>query len=623
MSGRTIVSKFLERVASHPDKVALRYKESGEWRDISWRDYGDAVRRAGKGLLSLGLNAGDKMSILSANRPEWHFADIGCMSIGGVTAPIYVTNSPEQVAYIIGHSESKVAVVQNPEQLEKILKMRSDLANLERVVVIEGYQGDADGGFVMTWDELLAAGREIDDARYDEAATSVAPNDLATFVYTSGTTGPPKAVMLTHSNIWWTATHSEEHIPIGDADNGRALSYLPLSHIAERMVSHLLQIYNGTQTWFAESVDTLLADLQACRPTYFFGVPRVWEKFHAGISAKMAAADPNDRKVKLARKAIELGRRVTEAEQEAVRNGGKLADAKVPFGVKLQHAALDKLVLHKVRDALGLDQCELSLSAAAPINPDLIWFFHSIGLKIAEGYGQSEDNGPTTWNPPDAIRIGTVGTALPGIELRLADDGEILARGGNVSPGYYKNEEATRELIDADGWMHSGDIGELDDNGYLKITDRKKDLIITAGGKNIAPQEIENKIKFHSLVSQVVVIGDRRPFLSALVTLDEEKAPAWAKEQGIDGDVAAVANSERTLKEIESAIIEVNEGLARVEGVKKFRLLERDFLQEEDEITPTLKVKRKQINEIYADVIEDMYDKESPAAAAARAPERK
>jgi long-chain acyl-CoA synthetase len=623
MSGRTIVSKFLERVASHPDKGALRYKESGEWKDISWRDYGEAVRRAGKGLLSLGLNAGDKMSILSSNRPEWHFADIGCMSIGGVTAPIYVTNSPEQVAYIIGHSESKVAVVQNPEQLEKVLKMRSELANLEKVVVIDGYQGDADGGFVMTWDELLAAGKEIDDARYDEAASSVAPDDLATFVYTSGTTGPPKAVMLTHSNIWWTATHSEEHIPIGDADNGRALSYLPLSHIAERMVSHLLQIYNGTQTWFAESVDTLLADLQACRPTYFFGVPRVWEKFHAGISAKMAAADPNDRKVKLARKAIELGRRVTEAEQEAVRSGGKLADAKVPFGVKLQHAALDKLVLHKVREALGLDKCELSLSAAAPINPDLIWFFHSIGLKIAEGYGQSEDNGPTTWNPPDAIRIGTVGTALPELEVRLADDGEILARGGNVSPGYYKNEEATRELIDADGWMHSGDIGELDDNGYLKITDRKKDLIITAGGKNIAPQEIENKIKFHSLVSQVVVIGDRRPFLSALVTLDEEKAPAWAKEQGIDGDLAAIANHERTLKEIESAIIEVNEGLARVEGVKKFRLLERDFLQEEDEITPTLKVKRKQINEIYGDVIGDMYDKESPVAAAARAPERK
>jgi long-chain acyl-CoA synthetase len=623
MSGPTIVSRFWERVSSHPDRVALRYKASGEWTDVTWRDYGNAVRSAGKGLLSLGFDPGDKLSIVSTNRPEWHFSDIGCMSIGGVVAPIYVTNSPEQVAYIIGHSESKVAVVDGPEQLEKVLKMRSELPNLEKVVVVEGYQGDADGDFVLTWEKLISAGREVDDKRFDTVTASVDPDDLATFVYTSGTTGPPKAVMLTHSNIWWTATHSEEHIPIGDADNARALSYLPLSHIAERMVSHLLQIYNGTQTWFAESIDTLLVDLQACRPTYFFGVPRVWEKFYAGIQAKMAAADPNDRKVKLARKAIDVGRRVTEAEQEAVRRGGKLTDANVSLGVKLQHAALDKLVLHKVREALGLDKCELSLSAAAPINPDLIWFFHSIGLKIAEGYGQSEDNGPTTWNPPDAIKIGTVGTALPELEVKLADDGEILARGGNVSPGYYKNEEATRELIDDEGWMHSGDIGELDERGYLKITDRKKDLIITAGGKNIAPQEIENKIKFHPLVSQVVVIGDRRPFLTALVTLDEEKAPGWAGGQGIDGDVATIANHERTLKEIEGVINEVNESLARVEGVKKFRILERDFLQEENEITPTLKVKRKQIGEIYGAVIEDMYAKESPTAAGASAPERK
>jgi long-chain acyl-CoA synthetase len=623
MAVSTIVGRFLERVTDHPDRVALRYKSGGRWHEITWRGYGENVRRAAKGLLALGFEPGEKTSLLSGNRPEWHFADLACMTLGGVTAPIYATNSPEQVAYIVGHSESKIAFVENTDQLEKILKTREDLPGLEKVVVFEGYEGDRDGDLVMTWAGLQAAGEREDDARFDEISSAVSPDDLATLVYTSGTTGPPKAVMLTHGNIWWTCIHSEQQIPIANADEARCMSYLPLSHIAERMVSHLLQVYYGTQTWFAQSIDTLLADLQDCRPTYFFGVPRVWEKFHAGIQAKMAAADPHDRKVKLANKAVELGRAVTKAEQEAVARGGKMADAEVPLGAKLQHAALDRLVLHKIRAALGLDHCNLALSAAAPINPELIWFFHSIGLKIAEGYGQSEDNGPTSWNPPGAIKIGTVGMPLPGVEVTIADDGEILVRGGNVGPGYYKNDEATAELIDAEGWMHSGDIGELDEHNYLKITDRKKDLIITAGGKNVAPQEIENLIKFHELVSQVVVLGDRRPFLSALITLDEEKLPAWAKEHGVEGNVAAIAGHERTLEELSRALEEINRRLAKVEGVKKFRVLERDFLQEENEITPTLKVKRKQINEFYDSVIEEMYAKDSPSAASARAPERK
>jgi long-chain acyl-CoA synthetase len=620
---QTIIERFHDRVRQHPDKVALRYKSGGEWTDITWRGYGDAVKRAAKSLQALGFKHSDKISLLSGNRPEWQIIDVASMSLGGATAAIYATNSPEQVAYIINHSDSKIAFVDVPDQLEKILKVRSELPKLEKVVVFGGYEGDADKDFVMTWDEFLTLGKDVSDASFDQALASVKPEDLATFVYTSGTTGPPKAVMLTHANIWWTATHSEKHIPIGDADNGRALSYLPLSHIAERMISHLLQIYYGTQTWFAESLDTLLVDLQACKPTYFFGVPRVWEKFYAGVQAKMAAADPNDRKTKLAKKAIGLGRKITEAEQEAVARGGKMSDARVPVGMKLQHSLLDRLVLSKVRGAFGLDECRLALSAAAPLSPDLIWFFHSIGVKITEGYGQSEDNGPTSWNPPEAIKIGSVGTPLPELEVKLAADGEILVRGGNVMAGYYKDEGATKETIDSDGWLHSGDVGEFDDHNYLKITDRKKDLIITAGGKNIAPQELENRIKHaHPVISQVVVIGDRRPFLSALVTLDEEKAPTWAKGHGIEGDIAAIANDDRTLKEIEAAIIEVNQKLAKVEGVKKVRVLERDFLQEENEITPTMKVKRKQINEIYAEAIEDMYSKDSASAGAARAPVR-
>jgi long-chain acyl-CoA synthetase len=623
MAAETIVGRFNERVRNHPDRVALRNKVAGEWKDITWRDYGDSVRRAATGLSSLGFHSGDKMSLLSSNRPEWHFADIACLSLGGATAPVYTTNSPEQVAYIVGHSDSKVACVENPDQLEKILKMRSELPDLQKIIVFEGYQGDVEGDFVMTWEELLDAGKDVDDSTYDAAVAAIEPESLATFVYTSGTTGPPKAVMLTHHNVWWTATHSEQHIPIAGAENARALSYLPLSHIAERMISHFLQIYYGTQTWFGESLDTLIADLQACKPTYFFGVPRVWEKFYAGVQAKMAAADPNDRKAKLAKKAIAVGRKVAEAEQQAVQRGGKMADAKVPLGVKLQHAALDKLVLHKIRAAFGLEQCDLALSAAAPLNSELIWFFHSVGIKITEGYGQSEDCGPTTWNPPDAVKIGTVGTAFPDLEVVTAEDGEILVRGGNVMKGYYKNEEATKETVDADGWLHSGDVGEFDEHNYLKITDRKKDLIITAGGKNVSPQEIENRLKFHALISQVVVIGDQRPFLTALITLDEDKAPAFGKEHGIEGDLAAIARHERTLKELQAAVDELNANLSKVEGIKKFRVLERDFLQEENEITPTMKVKRKQIGEIYTDVIEDMYDKQSEAVAPAAAPERK
>ncbi|MDQ4095340.1 MAG: AMP-binding protein, partial [Actinomycetota bacterium] len=343
MPAQTIVDRFWERVSEHPQKLALRYKSGGTWRDVTWQDYGDEVRRAGKGLLSLGFQAGDKMSLLSGNRPRWHIADVACLSVGGATAPIYVTNSPDQVAYIVGHSESKVICVENQDQLEKVLKTREELPKLEKVIVFEGYQGDADPDFVMTWDDFVKSGDSVDDSEFDKARNAIKPEDLATFVYTSGTTGPPKAVMLTHANVWWTATHSEQHIPIGDASTGRALSYLPLSHIAERMISHFLQIYYGTQTWFAESLLTLPDDLKECRPTYFFGVPRVWEKFYAGIQAKMAQADPNDRKTKLAKKAIALGRQVTEAEQEAVARGGKMADAKIPLGVKLQHKALDKL----------------------------------------------------------------------------------------------------------------------------------------------------------------------------------------------------------------------------------------------------------------------------------------
>jgi long-chain acyl-CoA synthetase len=623
MAAQTIIERFVQHVAERPDKVALRYKEAGAWKDITWSEYERRVSRAAGALIAHGFGRSDKISLLSNNRPEWHVVDVACMSLGGATAAIYVTSSPEQVGYIVGHSDSKLAFVDTTEQLEKILKMRSELPKLDKVVVFDGCDAAAYPDLVLSWDDFLASGEGIGEEQVANARASIEPGDLATFVYTSGTTGPPKAVMLSHANLWWTCVHSEQHIPIGDTENGRALSYLPLSHIAERMISHLLQIYYGTQTWFAGSLDTLLEDLQACRPTYFFGVPRVWEKFYSGIQSRLESADPDDRKVGMARKAIEVGRKVSELEQDAVARGGKLGDARVPLVLKLQHALLDRLVLSEMRAALGLQECDLAMSAAAPLNPELICFFHSLGIKIAEGYGQSEDNGPTSWNPPDEIKIGTVGTAIAGLEVKLAEDGEILVRGGNVMQGYYKNEEATREVIDEDGWLRSGDIGEMDARGYLKITDRKKDLIITAGGKNIAPQEIENMLKFHPLVSQAVVIGDRRPFLCALVTVDQEAIASWARDQGIGGDLAEVVRHDRTVEEIEAAVQEVNGSLAKVEGIKKFRILDRDFLEQEGEITPTMKVKRQTVNEVFAAVVEDMYHTDSPRAAVAAAPEHK
>ncbi|MEA2507948.1 MAG: long-chain acyl-CoA synthetase [Actinomycetota bacterium] len=626
---QTIVEKFWDRVSLHPERVALKRKVDGQWRDITWLEYGTEVARAGRGLMSLGMVAGDKMSLLSYNRPEWHYADLACMSAGGTTAPIYITNSAEQVAYIVAHSDSKIALVENDGQLAKILKCRSELSQLEKVVVLDLADRQGAGDFVMTWDELLEAGDGFDGAAFEAAREAVTATDIGTFVYTSGTTGPPKAVMLTHANVWWTCMHTVSRLPLGDlrevATDARTLSYLPLSHIAERMISHFLHIFYGTETWFAESLRTVPEDLAACAPTYFFGVPRVWEKLYARIEEALDE-HPTARKDKielaLAKRAISVGRQVTEAEQEAVGRGGKLSDARLSPWLRAKHATLEALVLRKLRKRIGLGSCGLALSAAAPLNPSITSFFHALGIKITEGYGQSEDTGPTTWNPPDAMKIGTVGPPLEGVEVKIAPDGEILVRGGNVTSGYYKNDDATHELLDESGFMRSGDIGVLDRFDYLTITDRKKDLIITAGGKNIAPQELENRIKLHPLISQVVVIGDARPFLTALITLEPDKVPAWAEQHGIEDDASVVAAHAATLNELEVAINGVNATFAHVEGVRKFRVLERDFLEEENEITPTLKVKRKQINSKYADAIDDMYHEGSPVAGAIPAPVR-
>ncbi|HEX9713766.1 MAG TPA: long-chain fatty acid--CoA ligase [Actinomycetota bacterium] len=595
--GETVIATFLERCAEQPDSVAFRFKQGDDWATMSWSEYEQLVRRAAAGLRSLGFDSGHKGAILSANRYEWHLADLGVQALGGVTVPIYPTNSPKQVGYIAGHSGSKIIFVENAAQLAKVLEKRSDLGDLAAAILFDP-SGAALDDFALSFEQLLDRGDAFaaehpDDV--DERLGAIKPDDLATLVYTSGTTGPPKGAMLTHHNIVWTCESLHHVLEAGPGD--RKLSYLPLSHIAERVTSHFLQISQGSETWFAGSIDTLKDDLQACRPTIFFGVPRVWEKFYAGIMGLIESLDEETRDK--AGQAIQLGLKRVEAQQ---------AGTTLPDELEAKYAEADAGLFALARGALGLDQAKALVSGAAPINPEVLRFFHAIGLPVAEVYGQTEDCGPTSINRVDKIKIGTVGPAIDGVQLRIADDGEILVKGGNVGLGYFKDPLATKELIDEDGWMHSGDIGEVDEDGYLRITDRKKDLIITAAGKNVAPQVIENMLKYSPWISQVVVVGDARPFLTALLTLDEEKVRGYAEQKGIAfGSFADLVGHPDVQQLVENAVAEVNENLARVEQVKKWHTFDREFAMEAEEVTPTLKIRRKAIIDKYDDVIEALY----------------
>ncbi|MHB8511106.1 MAG: AMP-dependent synthetase/ligase [Actinomycetota bacterium] len=590
----TVPSMFLAQAAERGEDVAFRFKKDGEWATTSWAQYANVVRAISNGLSSLGVQRGNKVAILSSNRQEWHEADVAVMSLGAVTVPIYVTNSPPQVAYIVSHSESKVLFCENQMQVQKALEKRSMLPDLQKIVVIDP-AGVTLNDFVMSWDALCEAESGTTQENFERTINEIEPGDLATLVYTSGTTGPPKGAMLTHQNIVWTAQHLNNALESGPGD--RKLSYLPLSHIAERMTSHFLQIYQGHETWFAQSIETLREDLQACRPTIFFGVPRIWEKFYAGIRGLIdnLALDQREK----AEHAINLGLKRVEMIQ---------AGSSLPPDLEELYQEADRSLFALARTALGLNEHRALVSGAAPINPEVLRFFHAIGLPVGEVYGQTEDCGPTSINRVDRIKIGTVGPALDGVTIRIAEDGEILVKGGNVGPGYFKDPIATEQLIDSDGFMHSGDIGVIDEEGFLRITDRKKDLIITAAGKNIAPQVLENMLKYSPWISQAVVIGDARPYLTAIITLDEEKVTEFAAQKSIQySSFAELTRHPDIAQLVENAVHDVNAQLARVEQIKKWSVLDRDFVQDADEVTPTMKVRRRAINEKYADLIENMY----------------
>ncbi|MDW8361152.1 MAG: long-chain fatty acid--CoA ligase [Myxococcales bacterium] len=586
----TIPSRLFEQARRRPEAPAYYVRRDGVWHATSWKQYASEVRRAARAMLALGLEPGQSVCILGFNRPEWTIFDVAAMCLGGAPAGIYTTSSPAEVRYIAHHCEAPLVLVENHEQLHKVLRERDALPALRAIVLMQGVgapQERPEGLQILTWEQFLAAGDRVLDAKVYERIAALEPDGLATLIYTSGTTGPPKGVMLSHRNLAWTASVARELVDGRPEDT--VLSYLPLSHIAEQMFTIHGAITTGYSVHYAQSIEKVPDDLREVQPTVFFGVPRIWEKFHAGITAKLAQA--TGLKKRLVDWAMDVGRRVAEVRSRGGQPQGALA---------LQYAVARKLVYDKVKPALGLGRARLCVSGAAPIAREVLEFLAGLDVIVLEVYGQSEDCGPTSFNRPQRFRFGSVGPVIPGVEVKIAPDEEILVRGPNVFLGYYKEPEATRETL-VDGWLCSGDLGRLDADGFLWITGRKKEILITAGGKNIAPKNIEATIKNHPLVNEAVVIGDRRKYLTALVTLD----PEACKARGID---MARANDDPAVRaEIQRQIDRANEELARVEQIKKFTILPRNFGIDTGELTPTLKVKRNKVAEIWAREIEAMY----------------
>ncbi|MFP6683820.1 MAG: long-chain fatty acid--CoA ligase [Polyangiaceae bacterium] len=597
MSADTIIARFMKQADQRPHAKGYYVKEGNAWKATTWKTYVDEVRTAARALLSLGISrkhgTDDELScvcILGFNRPEWIIMDLAAMAVGGAPAGIYTTCSPTEVAYIVSHTEAKVVLVENVDQWKKIEEERENLPKLEHVILMKG-AGEVDDDMVLTWDDFIAKAEDTSDDTLQEYIDALSPDELATLIYTSGTTGPPKGVMLSHHNLSWTATSAQDMITTGPEDC--VVSYLPLSHIAEQMFSIHTPCTSGMQVYFAESLEKVKDNFAEVRPTVLFAVPRIWEKFYAGVSTKMAAA--TGLKAKLVGWARDTGRQVNDLRNNGQEPSGLLA---------IKYNFFNDKVYSKLKTALGLDRTKICVSGAAPISKEILEFFSSLDVVIREVYGQSEDCGPTSFNLPGRTKIGSVGPPIPGCDVKIADDDEILVKGPNVFMGYYKDEEATNEAL-IDGWLHSGDLGKIDSQGFLHITGRKKDLIITAGGKNIAPKNIESSLKDLNLIGEAVAIGDRRKYLTALISLDPDESAAYAKEH--DLDEAKLCESPQLRGVIQEHVDKVNAALARVEQIKKFSITKRPFSIEDGELTPTLKVKRTKVHEHFADDIEAMY----------------
>jgi long-chain acyl-CoA synthetase len=596
----TLPRLFRHVVRERGDRVAMREKDLGIWRGISWREYGEQARRVGLGLVALGLRPRDVVSILADNGPEWLYTDLGVMSVAGVPNGIYTTDSARQVEYIVNDSGTRFFFAENEEQLDKILEVRTKCPELVKIFVydMEGLHGFQDDQ-VMPFDALLELGARYDrehPGAFDRMVEIAQPDDLAILVYTSGTTGPPKGAMLSHRNILFQLAYADFITPLHEGD--QQLSFLPLCHIAERTFTVFNPLYTGSTVNFAESIDTVPDNIREVAPALFFAVPRIWEKFYSGVALRMRDATWLGRFAYA--QAVGIGRRVADR---------RIAGRRPSLPLRLAFRVADFLVLDNVKRSIGLHRARGAATGAAPIAPDLIRWYLALGLDMLEVYGQTENTGLATAMPPDHIKLGTVGTARPGTEVRLSPEGEILLKGPHVFLGYYGKPEKTAETI-VDGWLHTGDVGTIDDEGFVRITDRMKDIIITAGGKNVTPSEIENLLKFSPFISDAVVIGDRRKFLSCLVMIDHETVAQFAQERNVPfSNFASLCRAAEVQELIWSEIERVNKQLARVETIKKFRLIEQLLTAEDEELTPTMKLKRAFVNVKYKDLIDGMYER--------------
>jgi long-chain acyl-CoA synthetase len=586
-AGRTVADWLARNVRETADDVAVRRlnPDGSGLEEWTWADVGERAARLAAAFRRLGLQRGDRVLLFLRNRPEFHIADLGAVLAGGTPLSIYNSSSPEQIAQLAGHSAARIAVVDDVEFLERLLKVRDQLPDLRAVVVAD----DPDG---LAPADVLHLADLLGDAPLDlaEAAAAVRPEDLATVIYTSGTTGPPKGVMLTHANV--AAECDGYSALVGPTPGRRTVSYLPMAHVAERMVTHYGWLWERSTVTCCPDQAKLAAYLVQTRPTDLFGPPRVFEKLRAGIQAAVAAAGPE--KAAGFEQAMAVGRQVAEL---------RAAGSELPAELAAAWEQVDTAVFAAMRRNMGLDQLDYCFSGAAPLPVEVMHFLRSIGLPFSEVYGMSENTGGMTWDPY-RVKPGTVGRPFPGVEVRLGEDGEVLARGGVVSPGYLDDPVRSAETFDADGWLHTGDIGTIDADGYLSIVDRKKELIITTGGKNISPANLEAMLKSLPLVGQACVVGDGRRYLVALLVLDPEVAPGWAAREGVTGDLAA---SPVVRAELERGVAEVNGQVSQVEGIKKFAVLADEWVPDSPQLTATMKLKRRGVLAAYADVIESLY----------------
>ncbi len=591
MERDTVIDRFLKHRGTRPGSPAYYEKIGVAWVPTTWEEYVGQVRRAARAMIALGVKPGDVVCMLGFNRPEWVIGQLAAMMAGSIGAGIYATNSPSEAGYILAHSEAPLIILENQAQWQKIEQVRGELPHLRRVITMRGTK--IDDPLAMTWEEFMACGEEVSEEELDARVAAIEMEGLASLIYTSGTTGPPKAVMLSHHNLASTALNGRDLFRL--TPNDVLLSYLPLSHIAEQMFTIHTAITVGFVIYFAQSYEQVPDNLREVQPTIFFGVPRVWERFRDRVTERLNEATGVKRRI--ADWAQTVGRRAS-----AERNAGR-----EPAGaLAAQYHLAERLVYSKVKPLLGFSRTRVAVSGAAAIDESVLEFFSGLDVIIYEVYGQSEGCGPTTFNRPGATKFGTTGQAWPGSEVKLSTDGEILMRGPNVFMGYYKDREATEATL-INGWLHSGDLGQFDEDGFLTIVGRKKDIIITSGGKNVAPRNIEAALMSLDLVGDAVLVGEGRKYLTALLTLNPEAAARFAEANQLEGQL--LHTHPAVLAAIQAGIDEaVNPQFARVEQVRKFTLLEKPFSIEGGEMTPSLKLKRKAICDLHLDAIEAMYE---------------